>query len=156
MLVMVGWMLIIPPITPAPDGFYIGHDGRPVRVGVEDPPFQWTVYGRYHSAAECEKARSKRDLQSLQMDPTQATAAAYSFAKCIQDDDPRLQLNNGSIEQLPGPTAAQRRRAFFRVLASGSSQAIPSSTRPRDGTTPVAHPCFRILKVDSLSAVKPS
>src|SRR5580704_15775851 len=48
-LVLVGWMLMIPPITPATDGFYIGPGGRPARVELDDPLFRWTVYDHCRS-----------------------------------------------------------------------------------------------------------
>lgn len=101
MLVLVGWLLILPPITPATEGFYIGPDGRPARLGLEAPLFQWTVYGRYPDPAKCEKMRSYLDSRGLQMNPANANAAAYSFARCIQDSDPRLRPNNGPNELLP-------------------------------------------------------
>ncbi|HZY59615.1 MAG TPA: hypothetical protein VFE56_07630 [Candidatus Binataceae bacterium] len=34
--------------------------------------------------------------RSLQLDPANATAVAYSFAKCVEDSDPRVQPN-GSV-----------------------------------------------------------
>jgi len=106
MLVLVGWLLIIPPITPATDGFYVGRDGRPARVDLGDRLFQWTVYGRYPSSAECDQRRSKLESQSLEMNSADAAAVAYSFAKCVEDNDPRLKPNNGSIERWPSSAAA--------------------------------------------------
>ncbi|MGO9062192.1 MAG: hypothetical protein ACLQU2_33245 [Candidatus Binataceae bacterium] len=106
MLALVGWLLIIPPITPATDGFYVGRGGRPASVGLEDRLFQWTVYRRYPSGAECDTMRSKLDLQALQMNSADATAVAYSFAKCVEDNDPRLKPSSGPIERWPGSDAA--------------------------------------------------
>ena len=93
---MAGWLLIIPPITPARESPYIGTEGRPAQVEIADPLFQWTVYGRYPSAVECDRMKAKLRTRSLQLDPANATAVAYSFAKCVEDSDPRLQPN-GSV-----------------------------------------------------------
>ena len=93
---LFGWVLIIPPITPATEGLYVGSDSRPAEVGITVPLFQWTVYGRYQAAAECERTQSQLQMRSLQMNPENATAVAYSFAKCLEDNDQRLHPDNGS------------------------------------------------------------
>ena len=110
MLVLVGWMLIIPPITPATNSFYVGRGGHPARVGLEDRLFQWTVYGYYPTAAECDQRRSKIESQGMGMYSVDAGAVAYSFAKCVEDDDSRLKPNNGSIERWPSSDSADGRR----------------------------------------------
>jgi hypothetical protein len=106
-LVLVGWVVIIPPITSDMQGFYVGADGRPASVAVEDPLFQWTVYGHYQSGAECGKARRELVRRSLHLDPDSATAVAWSFAKCLQDNDPLLRPNQGPTERLPAATSGQ-------------------------------------------------
>jgi hypothetical protein len=101
MLVLTGWVLMIPPITPATQGFYIGADGRPANVALEDPVFQWTVYGSYRSGAECERAKSELRSQSLRLSPAEAKAVAWSFAQCYADNDRRLRPFNGPNEFAP-------------------------------------------------------
>lgn len=104
---MVGWVVIIPPITSDMQGFYLGADGRPADVAVADPLFQWTVYGRYQSGAECGRARAELRGRSLHLNPASATAVAWSFAKCLEDNNPLLKPNQGPIEQLPPGTPGQ-------------------------------------------------
>jgi hypothetical protein len=94
LLLLLAWVLIIPPITPAKEGIYIGPQGHPANVGIADPLFMWTVVGRFPSGAECKKKESALEVQSLQLDPTDARTVAYSFAKCLQDTDPLIQRNN--------------------------------------------------------------
>lgn len=105
--VVVGWVVIIPPVRPDMQGAYVGADGRPAEVGVADPLFQWTVYGRYNSDAECGKARAELERRSLHFDPANATAVAWSFAKCLEDNAPLLKPNQGPIEQLPNGPSSQ-------------------------------------------------
>jgi len=100
-LVLIGWVVIIPPINSDMLGAYVGADGRPAAVAIADPLFQWTVYGRYQSGVECNKVRSELQRRSLHLNPAGATAVAWSFAKCLEDSDPLLRPNNGPIEQLP-------------------------------------------------------
>jgi hypothetical protein len=100
MLILTGWVLIIPPVTPATQGFYLGADGRPANVAVEDPHFQWTVYGHYNSGAACERAKSELVSRSLRLDPAKAQAVAWSFAECFADNDRRLHPFNGPNELL--------------------------------------------------------
>jgi len=88
------------------DGFYVGPDGHPADVGVSDPLFAWTVYGRYNSAAECASARAQLERRSLHLNPSSATAVAWSFAKCLDDDDPLLRPAQGPVEQPPLPPGA--------------------------------------------------
>lgn len=92
--------MIIPPIRSSEQGIYVGADGRPAAVALADPLFQWTVYGRYQSAAECNKVRSELEERSLNLNPASATAVAGSFAKCLADNDPLLKPNQGPIEHL--------------------------------------------------------
>jgi len=113
-LVMVGWVLIIPPITRDMEGFYIGADGRPAGVAVEDPLFQWTVYGHYQSGAQCDQARGELMQRGLHLNPGSANAVAWSFAKCIADNDPLLKPNQGPIEELPAATSGQPARNASR------------------------------------------
>ncbi len=96
--VLVGWLLLIPPITPASEGIYAGSNGRPAQVGVAAPLFQWTVYARYQSAAECDRMRSQVRIRSLRLNPENATAVAYSFARCLEDDDARLRPDKGPAD----------------------------------------------------------
>jgi hypothetical protein len=88
-------MLLIPPITPATEGIYVGADGRPAQVDVSAPLFKWTVYQRYPAAAECDRTRPQLQVRSLRMNPQNATAVAYSFGRCVEDGDPRLRPDNG-------------------------------------------------------------
>jgi hypothetical protein len=88
-------------------GFYVGADGRPAEVAVADPLFQWTVYGRYQSGAECDKTRAELGRRSLHLNPTSATAVAWSFAKCLEDSDPLLRPDQGPIERLPSGASSQ-------------------------------------------------
>jgi hypothetical protein len=97
---VVGWVLILPPIRPSKDGIYVGQDGRPADVGIADPLFQWTVHARYESGEQCAKARATLDANSLSMDPARATTVSWSFAKCLEDNDPLLHPNHGPPEQL--------------------------------------------------------
>jgi hypothetical protein len=98
MLILIGWVLIIPPIRPATQGIYIGADGRPANVDLADPLFQWKVYGRYPSGAECYRAKSELMSKGLVLNPAQANAVAWSFAECHVDTDPRLRPFNGPNE----------------------------------------------------------
>ena len=106
-LVLVGWVVIIPPIKPDVQGAYVGTDGRSADVALAAPLFQWTVYGRYQSSAECDKARAELEQRSLHLEPTAATGVSWSFAKCLADSDPLLRPNNGPIEQLPDGGSGQ-------------------------------------------------
>lgn len=99
-LVLVGWVVIIAPIKPDMQGAYLGTGGRPADVALDDPLFQWTVYGRYQSGAECDKVRAELERRSLHLEPAAAIAVSWSFAKCLKDSDPLLRPNNGPIEQL--------------------------------------------------------
>lgn len=99
-LFLTGWVVIIPPIRAAEEGFYLGADGRPAAVSVGDPLFQWTVYGRYQSGAACEKARAELEERSLNLNPASATAVAWSFAKCLSDNNPLLTPQHGPNEML--------------------------------------------------------
>jgi hypothetical protein len=100
-LIVAGWVVIIPPISSATPGFYVGPDGRPAAVGLTAPLFEWTVYGRYQSAAECGKVRAQLEQRSLHLDPNSATGVAWSFAKCLADNSRLLRPNQGPIEELP-------------------------------------------------------
>jgi hypothetical protein len=91
-------VVVIPRINSDPHGSYVGANGLPVDVAVADPLFRWTVYGRYQSAAECNKARSELERRSLHLNPASATAVAWSFAKCLADNDPLLAPNQGPTE----------------------------------------------------------
>jgi hypothetical protein len=93
-------VVIIPPINSAAPGFYVGADGRPASVGITDPLFEWTVYGRYNSAEECGRTRTQLEQRSLHLDPSSAEAVAWSFAKCLADSDQRLRPNRGPNERL--------------------------------------------------------
>jgi hypothetical protein len=106
---MAGWVVIIPPIRPSKDGIYVGQDGRPAEVALADPLFGWTIYGHYQSGAQCEAVRHQLDDRSLNLDPSNATAVAWSFAKCLQDNDSRLRPNGGPLEILPNPPTANAR-----------------------------------------------
>jgi hypothetical protein len=99
-LIVAGWVVIIPPITSATQGFYVGPDGRPASVGLTDPLPNWTVYGHYQSGAECDKVRAQLEQRSFHMDPNNASAVAWSFAKCLADDSRLLRPNQGPVEQL--------------------------------------------------------
>ncbi len=99
-LVLAGWIVIIPLVRASKEGSYVGQDGRPAEVGIADPLFQWTVYGRYQSGAQCGRVRSALGHRSLDLDPSNATAVAWSFAKCVQDNDPVLRPDNSPIQQL--------------------------------------------------------
>lgn len=99
-LVLAAWVVIIPPVRASKDGIYVGQDGRPAEVALADPLFQWTVYGRYQSGAQCDKVRSDLDRRSLNLDPSNATAVAWSFAKCVQSNDPVLFPDSGPVEAL--------------------------------------------------------
>ncbi len=101
MAVLIGWVVIIPPIRASKDGIYMGQDGHPAEVAVADPLFEWTIYGHYQSGAQCEAARRQLDNRSLSLDPSSATAVAWSFAKCLQDNDPLLRPYQGPVEILP-------------------------------------------------------
>ncbi len=105
--VLIGWVVIIPPITSAMQGFYVGADGRPAEVAVADPLFQWTVYGHYQSGAECNKMRAELRRRSLHLNPADATAVSWSFAKCLEDGDPLLKPDHGPLERLPAGTSTQ-------------------------------------------------
>jgi hypothetical protein len=110
-LVLVGWVVIIPPIKPDTQGLYIGADGRPANVAPSDPFFQWTVYGRYQSGAECNKTRSELEQRALDLNPASASAVAWSFAKCLEDNDSLLQPEHGPLEHLPNGPPSQSIKA---------------------------------------------
>ncbi|HEV3112379.1 MAG TPA: hypothetical protein VGY99_17975 [Candidatus Binataceae bacterium] len=57
-----------------------------------------TVYRRYQSGAECNKGRSELEGRSLNLNPASATAVAWSFARCLEDDDPQLAPNQDPTE----------------------------------------------------------
>ena len=99
--------MITPPIMSDTEGIYTGADGRPASVGVADSYFQWTVYGRYQSGAECGKAMDQLQGRSLHLNPASATAAAWSFAKCLKDNDPQLKPEQGPTERLPDARSSQ-------------------------------------------------
>ncbi len=103
----MGWVVIIPPITSDMQGFYVGTDGRPADVAIADPLFLWTVYGHYQSGAECDKTSRELRRRSLHLDPASATAVAWSFAKCLDDSDPRLKPDQGPSEQLHSGASSQ-------------------------------------------------
>ena len=81
-------------------GFYVGADGRPADVGVEDPLFQWSIYKRFKSGAKNDKTKSVLLSRSLAMDPANANAVAWSFAECYRDTDQLLRPWNGPNEIL--------------------------------------------------------
>jgi hypothetical protein len=100
MLILTGWVLIIPAIRSAMQGFYVGADERPAIVGVEDPLFQWSICKRFKSGAKCDKTKSELNSRSLAMNPANANAVAWSFAECYRDTDQRLRPWNGPNEIL--------------------------------------------------------
>jgi hypothetical protein len=93
-------VLIIPPIRASQDGIYVGEDGRPASVAITDPLFQWSICGRYQSGAQCDKAREALRDRGLELDPSSARGVAWSFAKCLKDNDPLLRSDRGPLEIL--------------------------------------------------------
>jgi hypothetical protein len=92
---LLGWVLLLPPITPATEGSYAGADSHPAQVGVADPLFRWTISGRYQTAGDCERERAQLRISGLRLDPASAAAVADSFARCVKDDDSRLRPDSG-------------------------------------------------------------
>lgn len=92
----LGWLLLAPPIRPA-NGVYVDAQGRPARVSIAAPLFQWRTIARFASGTQCESRLRKMRIESLSLNPSLAEVAANSFAKCVPEEDPRLRSPDGAV-----------------------------------------------------------
>jgi hypothetical protein len=85
-LAVLGWYLMVPPLTgrPAPDD-----------LNLDAPLGRWTVYEAFDRAAECEEAKVRADENLLAADQAGHPRPAWAhgqitMSQCIASDDPRL------------------------------------------------------------------
>lgn len=81
-LALVGWCLMIPPLSRSSSG-EIGSDfSRPLS--------EWFPVGVYDTEADCDKEINAMNQRAASMAREHRTMLSLSHAQCIASDDPRL------------------------------------------------------------------
>ena len=94
-LALVGWYLMVPPLTPG---------GGPHKVLFHAPLSKWEVGVEHDTKAECEDSLREsiknmdRDANACEVGSCSVMVVEYAHGRCMASDDPRLK-NNADVKE---------------------------------------------------------